>query len=202
MLGGVELRHPSSSSSRSMRSIRALGAAVGRRRPASRACGRARPPTARRRPARPSAPRATAALHRRVGGPDRPEHRELLARVAVGVVLVERRLLEEVLAQQPPGAEHDALGRRRACRRRASWTTSSSCASRWSSSRAQARCSSQSAATSRPNQLGEVVERVAAVPVDRGEVPRAGQRRVERPERAREPQRVLGDRLGEVAAGR
>ena len=44
--------------------------------------------------------------------PDRPQHRHLLARIAVGVTLVEGGLLEEVLAQQPTGPEREALRRR------------------------------------------------------------------------------------------
>src|SRR5688500_15896817 len=79
--------------------------------PANRACARGLPPMAapplprptRRAPLRSSSPR---------GRWDRPQHRQLLARPAVGVVLIERRLLEEVLAQEAPGAKHDALGGR------------------------------------------------------------------------------------------
>ena len=51
-------------------------------------------------------------LHRLVGGADHAQHRVLLAERAVGVDVVEGRLLQEVLAQQPTGLEHDALGGR------------------------------------------------------------------------------------------
>jgi len=47
-----------------------------------------------------------------------------------------------------------------------------------------------------------LVQRVRLVPVDRREVAPFRQVRVERPERLHDAQRVLGDRLGEVTAGR
>ena len=114
---------------------------------------------------------------------------------------VERRLLEEVLAQQAPGPEHDALGRRERV------------GAEQLDDLEQLRLALEQLARPRAVLLpfrgdlaaepaGEVVERVAAVPVDRREVPLAGERGVQRPERARQSQRVLGDRLGEVAARR
>ena len=88
-------------------------------------------------------------------------------------MLVERRLLEEVLAQQATGAEHDALGRRERV------------GAEELDDLEQLRLALEQLARPgavllpvggdlAPEPVGEVVERVAAVPVDRGEVPLRG----------------------------
>ena len=140
-------------------------------------------------------------LHRFMGGANHAQHRVLLVERAVRIHVVECRLLQEVLAQERAALEHDAFG---------------------GSERVgaeQLHDLEQRALTlqevERPRSLRapagidlavepgiELIERVAAVPVDRREVPLARERRVEPPERPGEAQAVLRDRLGEVAARR
>ena len=144
---------------------------------------------------------ADCGLHRLVGGANHAQHRVLLAERAVRVHVVECRLLQEVLAQQPAALEHDALGGRERVG-----------AEQLHDLEQRALALQE---VERPGPLGapavgdltvepgvELVERVAAVPVDRREVPLARERRVEPPERPGEAQAVLRDRLGEVAACR
>ena len=203
MLGRVQARSVCRLPVRCRRSaldqgLRALG--VPRRR-ASRASGRVAASAGAAAACSTGAPPATAASIAASADGSTRSIASCLARIAVGVVRVERRLLEEVLAQQAAGAEHDALGRARACRCRGAGR-SRAAAPRAGAARAPRRVLLPVGGDLAPEPAAEVVERVAAVPVDRGEVALAGERRVERPERARQAQRVLGDRLGEVAARR
>ena len=144
---------------------------------------------------------ADCLLHRLMGGANHAEHRVLLAERAVRVHVVECRLLQEVLAQQLATLEHDALGGRE----RVGAEQLHDLEQR-ALSLQEVEC---------PGPLGapavgdltvepcvQLVQRVAAVPVDRREVPLACERRVEAPERPGETQAVLRDRLGEVAACR
>ena len=115
-------------------------------------------------------------------------------------MFVERELLKEVLAQEATDASTTRSGAAR-CRHRGAARSPGAGSRVAAASRTPARCASQIGRDLAREPTGEVVERLAAVPVDRREMPLARQRRVKRPERARQAQRSLRDRLGEVAAG-
>jgi len=125
----------------------------------------------------------------------------LLAQRAVGVGLVERRLLQEVLAQQLRGAQHDLLlGRQRV---RAEQLDD------FQQGAFLLQDVERPVALPRPGlrhdvaePVGQLIEGVAAPPVHGGEMPCPGQVAVKCPEGAGHPQRVLRYRLRKVAAGR
>ena len=133
-------------------------------------------------------------------GADDAQHRVLLGERAVGVDLVERRLLQEVLAQQAAGLEHDPLGGRE----RVGSEQLHDLEQRALALQQVQRPGAVRAPVLRDLAVepgAELVERVAAGPVDRGEVTLAREARVEAPERPGEAQAVLRDRLREVAPG-
>ena len=138
-----------------------------------------------RRRGRRSGRRADDGFHRIVRRPNHAQHRVLLGERAVRIDLVERRLLQEVLPQQPARLEHDALGGGE----RVGAEQLHDLEQRALALQEVERPGALAAPVHRDLAVepgAEFVERVAAVPVDRGKVPLAREARCRAPRTSRQ----------------